>query len=1073
MSIALSEFWSRLVRSRLADAQQCRRYAADFASDHAGTPPSASVELARYLVASGDLTEYQAKALLSVSPPRLRFGGLDRIADESPRPFSRCVPVIRAADVAASADGGAARSGVLLTLSEQGDSAADCDHLQRQLERRHRSLMAAELIETKGQGESPPERFLFAPVPPGKLLLDAVPAGATLKPAKVVEIGSRLAAGLQAMHDASLTHGAVRLDRVWISSKMVQLLRDPLQRAERPDQRPSAQMLDQLDSPWAYAAPELGTATKCYDAATDIYGLGCLLFRLLTGRMPFSGSEPAEWIRAHATQAPEELAQAVSQGPQGDPLLRVIAFAMAKDPAVRFSSAQQLAETLRATLPLLNSTAAQVAEPRPEADRLSQTDKFPEADKPLDAGRPAVGARKTAAEKRPAVEQTPAAEKAGPAEEIAAESSSPRLPPVQEEPTKPRPTSPESVEDPRASQASKAAAAASAEPLAVSAEPKTAPAADMPAEAIQPPSTAPVRSRRKQRKRKNHAPLVLGALTVPVLVLVIMLIVRDPSPTRTSPARSVPRRPPAELPSVVGRSDDTGGTIDRSPGRVGDSTQRPGAESAYALVDDEQLLWAPPYPPAAPPPLSLLPPGPAVIVTTRLADITTSSADQSLVEAFSPELTALIDAATTRTQVTAEQIQRLSVALHPGQSGRPEVSLAVNLAKPLPMDDLLTRWDVVESRTPEGSVIYAGDEIGSDAFFLAMAEDADDLVRGFAVGSVDRIREVAEVNGGPIPLPTSLKRLWSGANEKADLVILATPNFLFADGRHLLAASIPEAVDSLKPFLIPDVSAALLVGSVADQKTYLELRLSPSGGVTEAQLLRRLHAAIGRWPSWAEAFILQNVPDPSWRLLATRLPFMMSFLADHTRYGLVDRTAVANLYLPAEASAQVGLATLLALNTKPSAGSIDKTAPAKSLTIEQMLDRSMSVSFGQESLEFAVDAVVDEFEHSLPQGNQLPPVRIVGGDLEKMGITQNQQIRDFAKSDVPLRQVLTDLVVAANPDKTASGPADPKQSLIWVVAQDPSAPDDSPTPDKQAIVITTRHAAAQKGYDLPAEFESE
>jgi hypothetical protein len=51
----------------------------------------------------------------------------------------------------------------------------------------------------------------------------------------------------------------------------------------------------------------------------------------------------------------------------------------------------------------------------------------------------------------------------------------------------------------------------------------------------------------------------------------------------------------------------------------------------------------------------------------------------------------------------------------------------------------------------------------------------------------------------------------------------------------------------------------------------------------------------------------------------------------------------------------------------------------------------------------------------------------------------------------------------ANPDRTANGPADPKQALIWVVADDPQNPGD------KAILVTTRSAAEGK-YQLPDEF---
>ena len=84
-----------------------------------------------------------------------------------------------------------------------------------------------------------------------------------------------------------------------------------------------------------------------------------------------------------------------------------------------------------------------------------------------------------------------------------------------------------------------------------------------------------------------------------------------------------------------------------------------------------------------------------------------------------------------------------------------------------------------------------------------------------------------------------------------------------------------------------------------------------------------------------------------------------------------------------------------------------------------------------------------------------------------MGITQNQQVRDFSKTDEPLRAVLTDLVVRANPDKSAIGPNDAKQALIWVVA------DDAANSGQKEILITTRQAAKSNNYELPKEFQLE
>ena len=228
--------------------------------------------------------------------------------------------------------------------------------------------------------------------------------------------------------------------------------------------------------------------------------------------------------------------------------------------------------------------------------------------------------------------------------------------------------------------------------------------------------------------------------------------------------------------------------------------------------------------------------------------------------------------------------------------------------------------------------------------------------------------------------------------------------------------------------------------------------------------MRKVSDTVQTWPSWAEQFILDSVPDPSWRLLAIRLPSMMRFLVEQMRFGVSDGVVVANCYLPANALPQLTLATVLAMNT-PTGGALaapEQTAPA-TLTIEQMLEREMSVSFDQESLEFALDAIVNAFKEGLPRGAVMPPARIIGGDLQLMGITQNQQVRDFVKSKEPLRAVLTDLVVRANPDKSATGPADPKQALVWVVFNDGGAPNPA------EILITTRQAAEGK-YELPEEF---
>jgi serine/threonine-protein kinase len=52
-----------------------------------------------------------------------------------------------------------------------------------------------------------------------------------------------------------------------------------------------------------YAAPELLCGERL-DQTTDIYSLGCVLYELVTGRIPFEGATPEEIAQQHLSSAP-------------------------------------------------------------------------------------------------------------------------------------------------------------------------------------------------------------------------------------------------------------------------------------------------------------------------------------------------------------------------------------------------------------------------------------------------------------------------------------------------------------------------------------------------------------------------------------------------------------------------------------------------------------------------------------------------------------------------------------------------------------------------------------------------
>lgn len=95
-----------------------------------------------------------------------------------------------------------------------------------------------------------------------------------------------------------------------------------------------------------YLAPEL--VTEPASQKSDIYALGVLLYRMLTGRLPFKGATPLILYWKHASEPP---VRPSSLNPLIPPAIDdVILRALAKDPADRLATAWEMATAYRQVL---------------------------------------------------------------------------------------------------------------------------------------------------------------------------------------------------------------------------------------------------------------------------------------------------------------------------------------------------------------------------------------------------------------------------------------------------------------------------------------------------------------------------------------------------------------------------------------------------------------------------------------------------------------------------------------------------------------------------------------------------
>lgn len=94
-----------------------------------------------------------------------------------------------------------------------------------------------------------------------------------------------------------------------------------------------------------YLAPEQARG-ESVDGRADIYALGIVLYQLLAGRLPYTAENPTAMIFCHAYESPFPLEEAAPDLP--DSLRAVVARMMAKNPAERYQSCNEIGDELRA-----------------------------------------------------------------------------------------------------------------------------------------------------------------------------------------------------------------------------------------------------------------------------------------------------------------------------------------------------------------------------------------------------------------------------------------------------------------------------------------------------------------------------------------------------------------------------------------------------------------------------------------------------------------------------------------------------------------------------------------------------
>lgn len=183
----------------------------------------------------------------------------------------------------------------------------------------------------------------------GRTVSKALEQAGRFLPAEALEIFEPVCAALAAAHSAGIVHRDIKPSNIMLvesgpAAGTIKLLDFGVAKLCGPSFGPSMLTSEgqMLGTPGSMSPEQI--LGRPVDARTDIYALGVLLYRLLTGRLPFTAHTPLAQVQMHLEQpAPRPSVRAAAAAPLDPIVLRC----MEKDPAQRYASIEELLSALR------------------------------------------------------------------------------------------------------------------------------------------------------------------------------------------------------------------------------------------------------------------------------------------------------------------------------------------------------------------------------------------------------------------------------------------------------------------------------------------------------------------------------------------------------------------------------------------------------------------------------------------------------------------------------------------------------------------------------------------------------
>ncbi len=329
-----SRFWHAAIKSGLLD-EATLKAAWDSIPPEKRTHDAIDRRLARQIVNAGRITLWQAQQLLAGRWQGLRIakyelmdvighGGMGRVYLAKDTRLNRQV--------------------ALKILSRERMNNPRAMARFRREAKVGAQLQHENLVRIYDEGDAHGVRFLVMEFIEGRTVGRLIADRGRLSPATAATLARQVALGLEHLHQKGLLHRDVNPMNILVDRDGTAKLTDLGLAIDLGDIEDVVTRDGATVGTFDYISPEQAKHSRSVDARSDLYSLGCSLYQMLTGRVPFPTPSLPEKLYAHQLSEPEALSIAAPDVPEG--LALVVSRLMKKTPDERYRSAVEAARAL-------------------------------------------------------------------------------------------------------------------------------------------------------------------------------------------------------------------------------------------------------------------------------------------------------------------------------------------------------------------------------------------------------------------------------------------------------------------------------------------------------------------------------------------------------------------------------------------------------------------------------------------------------------------------------------------------------------------------------------------------------